>query len=52
MERIAGWPTAQALAAACREEIIEFGRAQRTGYLQRFAGRIAAALASTATTGA
>jgi len=39
------WPTAGALAAASREEIIEFGRAQRTGYLQRFAGRIAAALA-------
>ena len=39
------WPTAQALATASREEIIEFGRAQRTGYLQRFADRIAAALA-------
>src|SRR5215470_700557 len=39
------WPTAQALAAASRDEIIEFGRAQRTGYLHRFANRIAAALA-------
>jgi transposase len=39
------WPTAAALAAASREEIIEFGRAQRTGYLQRFADRIQAALA-------
>ena len=39
------WPTAAALAAASREEIIEFGRAQRTGYLERFADRIAAALA-------
>jgi transposase len=39
------WPTAQALAAASREEIIEFGRAQRTGYLQRFADHIQAALA-------
>jgi hypothetical protein len=39
------WPTAQALAAASREEIIEFGRAQRTGYLRRFADRIQAALA-------
>ena len=39
------WPTAAALAAASREEIIEFGRAQRTGYLQRFADRITAALA-------
>jgi transposase len=39
------WPTAEALAAATREEIIEFGRAQRTGYLQRFADRIQSALA-------
>ena len=39
------WPTARALAAASREEIIEFGRAQRTGYLHRFADKIAAALA-------
>jgi transposase len=39
------WPTAAALAAASREEIIGFGRAQRTGYLQRFADKIAAALA-------
>jgi transposase len=37
------WPTAQALAAASREEITEFGRAQRTGYLQRLADKIAAA---------
>ena len=39
------WPTARALAAASREEVIEFGRAQRTGYLARFADRIQAALA-------
>src|SRR6266496_1011265 len=39
------WPTAQALAAVSREEIIAFARAQRTGYLARFADRIAAALA-------
>jgi transposase len=39
------WPTAQSLAAASREEIIEFGRAQRTGYLARFADKIQAALA-------
>src|SRR5438552_2320430 len=39
------WPTAQSLATASREEIIEFGRAQRTGYLARFADKIAAALA-------
>jgi transposase len=31
------WPTAQALAAVSREEIIAFARAQRTGYLARFA---------------
>src|SRR5262249_28398133 len=39
------WPTAAALAAASREEIIEFGRAQRTGYLARFADKIQTALA-------
>jgi transposase len=39
------WPTSAALAGASREEIINFGRAQRTGYLQRFADRIATALA-------
>ena len=39
------WPTARALAAASREEIIEFGRAQRTGYLARFADQVQAALA-------
>lgn len=39
------WPAAAALAAASHEDIIEFGRAQRTGYLQRFADQIEAALA-------
>ena len=38
------WPTAQALAAVSGEELIEFARAQRTGYLQRFADRVQAAL--------
>jgi len=38
------WPTAQALAAVSREELIDFARAQRTGYLQRFADRVQAAL--------
>jgi transposase len=38
------WPTAQALAATSREELIGFARAQRTGYLQRFADRVQAAL--------
>ena len=40
------WPTAQALAATSREDIIAFARAQRTGYLQRFADRVQAALGS------
>jgi transposase len=40
------WPTAQALAAVSREEIIAFARAQRTGYLTRFADRVQAAQAS------
>jgi transposase len=39
------WPTAQALAAVSREELIQFARAQRTGYLQRFADTVQAALA-------
>jgi len=39
------WPTEQALAAASREEIIDFARAQRTGYLQRFADLVQRALA-------
>jgi hypothetical protein len=39
------WPTAQALAAASREEIIEFGRAHHSGYLQRFADLVQQALA-------
>ncbi len=39
------WPTAQALATASREQIIDFARAQRTGYLARFADQIQAALA-------
>lgn len=39
------WPTAQALAAVSREQLIQFARAQRTGYLQRFADTVQAALA-------
>ena len=39
------WPTAQALAAASRREITGFARAQHSGYLQRFAGLVARALA-------
>src|SRR5215470_6513378 len=39
------WPTAQALAAASREDILGFARAQRTGYLNKFAGLVARAMA-------
>jgi transposase len=39
------WPTAQALAAVSREELIVWARAAHSGYLQRFADRVAAALA-------
>lgn len=39
------WPTAQALAAASRQEIIDFARAQHSGYLQRFADLVQRALA-------
>jgi Transposase len=39
------WPTATALAAASREDIIGFARAQRTGYLNKFADLVAWALA-------
>lgn len=39
------WPTAQALGAASREDIIAFARAQHSGYLQRFADLVARALA-------
>jgi transposase len=39
------WPTAQALAAVSREEIIGFARAQHSGYLQKFADLVARALA-------
>ena len=39
------WPTAGALAAASREDILGFARVQRTGYLNKFAGLVARALA-------
>lgn len=39
------WPTAQALAAASREDLIGFARAQRTGYVERFADGVQRALA-------
>ena len=39
------WPTAEALAAVPRQELIEWARAQRTGYVERFADRVQAALA-------
>jgi transposase len=39
------WPTAQALAAVSREEIIGFARAQHSGYLQKFADLVQRAMA-------
>jgi len=39
------WPAAEALAAASRQEIIDFARAQHSGYLQRFADLVQRALA-------
>lgn len=39
------WPSAEALAAASREDIIGFARGQHSGYLQRFADLVARALA-------
>jgi hypothetical protein len=39
------WPTAPALAAASREEIIGFARAQHSGYLQKFADLVQRAMA-------
>jgi transposase len=38
------WPTADAMRAASREAIIGFARAQRTGYLERFADLVERAL--------
>jgi transposase len=40
------WPSADALAAAGREELIAFARAGRHGWPQRFADRVAGALAA------
>jgi transposase len=39
------WPTARALAAASREELIGFARAQHSGYLNKFADLVQRALA-------
>ena len=39
------WPTADAMRGASRDDIIDFARAQRTGYLQRFADLVERALA-------
>jgi transposase len=39
------WPSAQALAAVSREDLIGFARAQRTGYVEQFADRVQQALA-------
>jgi transposase len=40
------WPTAQALTAVSREELITFGRQHHSGYLERFADLVQTALAS------
>jgi transposase len=40
------WPTQPELAAATREEIVEFARTGRHGWPERFADRVAAALAT------
>ena len=40
------WPTQPELAGACREELVEFARAGRHGWPDRFADRVAAALAA------
>ena len=42
------WPTQAELAAATREEIVAFARAGRHGWPERFADRVAAALAAPA----
>jgi transposase len=42
------WPTQPELAAATRDEIVEFARAGRHGWPERFADRVAAALAAPA----
>jgi Transposase len=40
------WPTAEALAAVRRQELVEWAGAQRTGYVEQFADRVQAALAT------
>ena len=40
------WPTQPELAGACREELVEFARAGRHGWPEKFADRVAAALAA------
>ena len=40
------WPTQPELAAASREELVEFARAGRHGWPERFADHVAAALAA------
>jgi hypothetical protein len=38
------WPTATALAATSRQELVAFARAAHSGYPERFAGRVCQAL--------
>jgi transposase len=40
------WPTAEALGSVSRDELVEWSRAQRSGYGERFADRVFAALAA------
>jgi transposase len=40
------WPTAEALGSVSRDELVAWARAQRSGYGERFADRVFAALAA------
>jgi hypothetical protein len=40
------WPTAEALGSVSRDELVAWSRAQRSGYGERFADRVFAALAA------
>jgi hypothetical protein len=42
---LARWPTRDDLAVACRQDLVEFARAARHGWPERFADNILTALA-------
>ena len=46
LRMLAQWPTAEALGAVSRDELIAWARAQRSGYGERFAERVQTALAA------